>query len=188
MRTRTSAAGAPRPLVRLALALLLAAASSRPLGAQQADPRPPATGGALERRVQQRIGAIVREQLGVDDAQARRLGEVSARYQQERRALARRERELRLQLRDELQGGEQANQDRVARALDRMLEAQRTRIDIVQREQKDLAAFLTPVQRAKYLVLQEQVRRRLEDARRAQEGAPRAGGRPPALRPRPRMP
>ena len=170
----------------MALAVLVAAvAPAAQLGAQRADAPPRGAGGALEQRVRQRLGTIVREQLGLDDAQARSLGEVSARYERERRALALRERELRLQLRDELQGGEQANQERVARALDRMLEVQRTRLDIVQREQKDLAAFLTPVQRAKYLVLQDQVRRRLEEARRAREAGPAAGGRPRALRPGP---
>ena len=179
------ARGTTRVRAWLGLALLGAAVVWAPrIGAQQADAQAPAAGGALEQRVRQRLGAIVREQLGLDEAQARRLGEVSARYERERRALALRERELRLQLRDELQGGEQANQERVSRALDRMLEVQRSRVDIVQREQKDLAAFLTPVQRAKYLVLQDQVRRRLEEARRAREAAPAAGGRPRALRPR----
>ena len=186
MITRSIGAGvAMRRRVRVALVMLAGAVAWAPrASAQQADAQPPAAGAALEQRVRQRLGVIVREQLGLDDAQARRLGEVSARYERERRALALRERELRLQLRDELQGGEQANQERVSRALDRMLEVQRSRIDIVQREQKDLSAFLTPVQRAKYLVLQDQVRRRLEEARRAGEAAPAAGGRPRALRPR----
>lgn len=185
----TSAPRAAGPRARRALALLLAGIiGAGPLAAQSGDARAPAAGSALEQRVRQRLGAIVREELGLDDAQARRLGQVSARYEGERRTLALRERELRLQLRDELQGGEAANQERVARALDRMLEVQRTRLDIVQREQNDLAAFLTPVQRAKYLVLQDQVRRRLEEARRAREAAPGAGARPRALRPRPRVP
>lgn len=183
-----------RRFALLALALLallaLSAVPQASLSAQQpgAQSAPP---GALEQRLRQRLGVIVRQQLGLDDAQARQLGEVSGRYERERRELALRERELRQQLRDELQGGDQANQDRVARALDRMLEGQRTRLDIVQREQKDLAKFLTPVQRAKYLVLQEQVRRRLEEARRARDGdAPAAATRrrPGALRPRARLP
>jgi Spy/CpxP family protein refolding chaperone len=175
----------------LALGVLaLAAMPIVPAAAQEAGAPAPQR-GPLEQRLRQRLGAIVRQQLGLDDAQARQLGEVSGRYERERRDLALRERELRQQLRDELQGGDQANQDRVSRALDRMLEVQRTRLDIVQREQKDLAKFLTPVQRAKYLVLQDQVRRRLEEARRARDGdAPAAGPRrrPGALRPRERLP
>jgi hypothetical protein len=174
-----------RALRRASIAIVALAAigaGSANLGAQQDEP--PGARGALEQRLRQRLGVIVREQLGLDDAQARRLGDVSARYERERRVLALRERELRQQLRDELQGGQQANQDRVARALDRMMEVQQSRLDIVQREQKDLATFLTPVQRAKYLVLQDQVRRRLEEARRQREAGQAPGVRPRALRPR----
>jgi len=134
----------------------------------------------LEQRLRQRLGVIVKRELKLDDAQAQRLGSVSAKYETERRQLAAQERELRLQLRDEMQGGDQANQDRVSRALDRMLEVQRKRLDIVQREQKELSTFLTPVQRAKYLALQDQVRRRLEEARRARAQDPTAA----PLRPR----
>jgi hypothetical protein len=174
--------------MRVAAAAGLVLALARPVAAQQpAEPRTP--GRALqEQRLRQRLGAIVREQLGLDDAQTRQLGQVSARFEQERRGIAQRERELRLQLRDELQGGTAANQDRVARALDRLLEVQRTRVDLLQREQQELAKFLSPVQRAKYLGLQDQVRRRLEDARREREGAagqaPARPRRPGALRPR----
>ena len=175
--------GAPRTRVVLVAALALAGAMSAPAGAQAAGERAPQ--GPVEQRLRQRLGVIVREQLGLDDAKARQLGEVSTKYERERRALAQQERELRQQLRDELQGGDQANQDRVARALDRMLEVQRTRLDIVRREQQELATFLTPVQRAKYLVLQDQVRRRLEEARRAREsGGALAPARPRGLRPR----
>ena len=173
---------APRIAAALGLALVLA----RPVAAQQAGaPGAPAR-AQQEQRLRQRLGAIVREQLGLDDAQTRQLGQVSARYEQERRGIALRECELRLQLRDELQGGEAANQDRVARALDRLLEVQRTRLDVLQREQQELAKFLTPVQRAKYLVLQDQVRRRLEETRRegAATQAPARPRRPGALRPR----
>ena len=144
-----------------------------PLGAQQAatrDAAPPRR--QLEERLRQRLGVIVKQQLKLDYAQARRLGDVSAKYESERRQLALQERELRVQLRREMQGGEQADQDRVSRALDGMLDVQRKRLDIVQREQQELAKFLTPVQRAKYLVLQDQIRRRLEEARRARAQDP----------------
>ena len=150
----------------VALAVVAVTTTAPTLGAQQ--PRGAAAPRA-EQRLRQRVAAIVREQLGLDEAQVRQLRETSARYEGERRQLALRDRELRQQLRDELQGGASANQDRVSRALDRMLEVQRTRVDIVEREQRDLAKFLTPVQRAKYLVLQDQLRRRLEEFRRERE-------------------
>lgn len=180
MRIRT--VRAVRRVGRRVLVVVALLAGATALPAQEPGAQRPA-----EQRLRQRLGMIVRDQLGLDEAQARQLGQVSQRYERERRQLALRERALRLQLRDELQGGEQANQERVARALDRMLEVQRTRLDIVQREQQDLAKFLTPVQRAKYLVLQDQLRRRLDETRREREaGAVGAGRqrRPGALPPR----
>jgi predicted ATPase with chaperone activity len=166
-----------------ALLMLVGAAHGQVRGQAGASaPAPQST--ALEQRFRQRMGAIVRERLALTDAQAQQLGDVSRRFEQERRTLAIRERALRLQLRDELQAGEAANQERVGRALDRMLELQRTRIDLLQREQAELSRFLTPVQRARYVALQEQLRRRIEEARRQQEGgATPARPRRPGLRP-----
>jgi len=46
-----------------------------------------------------------------------------------------------------------------------MARIQRDRLDLLDNEQADLAKFLTPVQRAQYLGLQEQVRRRVEEVR-----------------------
>jgi protein CpxP len=151
-----------------------------PLEAQQAGAQAPGVPRRpLEQRLRQRLAVIVKRELKLDSVQAQRLGDVSARYETERRQVAVQERDLRQQLRRELQGGEQANQDRVSRALDRMLEIQRTRLDIVQREQQELAKFLTPVQRAKYLVLQDQLRRRLEELRRTRNARDDAAtGRP----------
>jgi hypothetical protein len=79
--------------------------------------------------------------------------------------------------------------------MDKLLELERRRIDLLEAEQKDLATFLTPLQRAKYQALQENVRARLEDSMRpaplpgdstavgppvGQRGAPR---RRPLIRP-----
>jgi hypothetical protein len=53
-------------------------------------------------------------------------------------------------------------------------------VDLVAREQKELGAFMTPLQRAKYMALQEQVRRRFEQMARAQRGGrnpQKSGGR-----------
>ena len=44
--------------------------------------------------------------------------------------------------------GDSANQDRVARYVDQLIDVQRRRIDLLSREQRALAAFMTPTQRA----------------------------------------
>jgi len=62
-----------------------------------------------------------------------------------------------------------ADQDRVSRMLDQLVDVQRQRIDVFAREQRDLARFLTPVQRAKYATLQEGLRRRVEQLRQRRQ-------------------
>jgi hypothetical protein len=132
----------------------------------------PARRQMLEQRVRQRMAAVVRERLGLSDEQMRRLGEVNRTIEAERRQLNEQERDLRVGLRAELVRGDSANQDRVARFVDQLIDVQRRRVDLLSREQRALAAFMTPVQRAQYLAIQDQLRRRMEEMR----GRPRRGG------------
>ncbi|HEY2898010.1 MAG TPA: hypothetical protein VGJ12_12805, partial [Gemmatimonadaceae bacterium] len=52
---------------------------------------------------------------------------------------------------------------------DVLVDVQRQRIDLFAREQRDLARFLTPVQRAKYATLQEGLRKKVEQLRQQQQ-------------------
>jgi Spy/CpxP family protein refolding chaperone len=69
-------------------------------------------------------------------------------------------------LRTEILADARADQARVAAALDRLLQIRRQRIDLETQEQREFATFMTPIQRAKFAALQEQVRRRVEALRR----------------------
>ncbi|MDQ4080672.1 MAG: hypothetical protein M3125_07915 [Gemmatimonadota bacterium] len=132
----------------------------------------PARRQALEQRVRQRMATVVKERLRLSDDQMRRLGEVNRDMEGQRRLLNEQERDLRVGLRTELMRGDSASQDRVARFVDQLIDVQRRRIDLLSREQRALAAFMTPVQRAQYLAIQDQLRRRMEEMR----GRPRRGG------------
>jgi periplasmic protein CpxP/Spy len=136
-------------------ALALPAASAR---AQQ-------DAGGPQQQLRLRIYQIVQRQLRATPEQMRRIGETNRKFEQQRRDLVRQERETRLSLRDEITRGDSADQHRVSDLLDRMVHIQRQRIDIFEQEQRELATFLTPVQRAKYAAIQEQVRRRIERLR-----------------------
>lgn len=142
----------------------------------------PAGRQALEQRVRQRMAAVVQQRLGLNADQMRRLGDVNRDMESQRRQLNQQERELRVSLRAEVMRGDSANQERVARLVDQLIDVQRRRIDLVSREQRALAAFMTPTQRAQYLAIQDQLRRRMEDMRgRPRRGAqPRRGSPPPA--------
>jgi hypothetical protein len=52
---------------------------------------------------------------------------------------------------------------------------QRRRLDLAAEEQRELATIMTPVQRARYLALQETVRRRTDEMRRRRGGGARRG-------------
>ena len=155
-------------LRRTLLALAAGAAIASPVAAQAPDARAQQR-AMLEQQVRQRIAAVVKDRLRLTEDQMRRLEETNRRYDGERRALFLRERDARRALREELAAGDRANQSHVAALIDQLLQAQRQRLDLVEREQRDLAAFLTPVQRAKFLALQDQIRRRVSEMRMRRE-------------------
>ncbi len=130
----------------------------------------------LERRLHQRMLDVVRTRLDLTQDQVDKLSATNERYDEQRRSLAQRERSLRLELRAQLRRGDSADQKRVAQLLDQTLGAQQERLDLYRKEQNDLAAFMTPVQRAKYMGLQEQMRSRVEELR-SRAGARNRGQR-----------
>jgi Spy/CpxP family protein refolding chaperone len=163
----------------IAAAIVLAGAA--PLGAQQQRPlrqAPPARQNApdsfaatperaqLEAQLRQRMGQVVRRQLQLSDAQFRQLSAVNRRYDERRKQLLQQERGIRTALRDELMRGAQADQGRVSGLLDDLMRLQQDRLDLLRQEQREMSTFLTPVQRAKYAALEEQMRRRINEFRR----------------------
>lgn len=161
--------------------------------AQEPGPPPPLLQGAerdsLEARVRQRMAEVVRRQLGLNNEQMSKLGATNRRFDVQRRELLTRERDVRMDLRDEMESGDTTRQAQVARLLDQMLVVQRQRFEQLEAEQRELGTFLTPIQRAKYYAMEEQVRRRVmemrEDGMRppAGGGVRRPGGMAPGGRP-----
>lgn len=167
--------------VLFALAALMAGAPE--LVAQSAaDSAPFRGGGAMEQRVRERVAAVVQNRLQLTDDQMRKLRDVNAKYEPQRRKLIADERDARIVLRAELQRGKLGDQSRVSAALDKMLKTQRSRLDVAEQEQRDLSAFMTPSQRAGYLAIQEQIRRRVDEMRQ-RNGAGRGMGK--GIRPGP---
>lgn len=144
------------------------AIATRAPAQEQAAPRDTAT-AALQARVRQRLAAVAKQRLELSDDQMRQLTAVNASYEPRRRALMTQEHEARVTVRGELQRGKQADQKRVDGALTELFRIQRARIDLAEQEQRDLAKFMQPSQRAGYLALQEQVRRRVEQMRRRRQ-------------------
>jgi hypothetical protein len=137
----------------------------------------------LEQQVRQRIAMVTRQRLGASDDQMAKLEATNRKYDEKRRLIVDQERDIRMSLRDEMLRPDPPRQEQVAALLDRVISAQRQRVEISEQEQKELAGFLTPMQRAKYFALEQQVRQRMQQMRNGL--LPGRGGRgrgqPPAL-------
>jgi hypothetical protein len=99
-----------------------------------------------------------------------RLVPINRRFESQRRGIQREEHETRLALRSALRDSSQANQAQISGYLDKLVQLQHQRVDLVEQEQRELAQIMSPAQRARYTALQEQVRRRIEQLRRANGG------------------
>lgn len=130
------------------------------------------------RPMMDRMSEMVQRKLRLTDDQARQLRDATGQFATQRQQLLRQERSLRRELRDELARGETARQDRVAALLDNLLGLQRQRADLVSAEQRTLSRFMTPVQRAEFLAMQERAFRAAQQLRQQREGRPEGGGRP----------
>lgn len=166
---------------------VLAAQSTRPT--RSAQPVPSAERDSLEGRVRQRMSHVLKTQLGLTDDQMRRLQSANGRFEVRRRELVQQERDVRSELRLAMRPNAAADSAAVSTLLDRMIAVQRQRVELMETEQRELATFLTPLQRARYFGMEEQIRRRVmemrENGRDGQRrpgppNAPRGDGRRPA--------
>jgi hypothetical protein len=178
--------------VRASLAALILVAGSTTLVAQGRGLRPRQQPGGdsaaparatLEQQVRQRIAIVTKQRLEASDDQMAKLEATNRKYDEKRRLIVDQERDIRMSLRDEMLRPDPARQEQVAALLDRVIKAQRQRVEIGEQEQKELAGFLTPMQRAKYFALEQQVRQRMQQMRNGlmQGRAGRGRGQAPAL-------
>ena len=138
---------------------------------------------ALEQQFRERVTKLAQQRIGLSDAQMTQLEQSNARFAPQLNQVAAQERETRRQLRTEMTAPS-PNQQHVGQLLDQALQLQKQRITIVEQEQKDLARFMTPVQRARYIALQQQFRRRAQELSRQnpEERGPAFKGARPGLK------
>jgi periplasmic protein CpxP/Spy len=167
-----------RSFALVLLAVTLGAAPA--LGAQERPSRAPnaAQRDSLEERVRARMAQMLRVQVGLNDEQIRQLQATSRRFEGQRRALFAEERRVRGELGRILETRDTTQDARLAVLLDQTLKLQRDRLDLLEAEQKELATFLTPTQRARVFGIEEQIRRRMMEMRQRAPD-PRQGTRRP---------
>ena len=139
----------------LTLAILCAPLS--PLAAQGQDPERNRRADSLRERIEQRFAARVQEELGLNNDQAARLRATSETFGTRRRELRGRAHQLREALKQQLQPGVAANADSVTRLTDALVELKLTSAQAAREEMREYAKFLTPVQRARLLVMRERM-------------------------------
>src|SRR5512146_3319827 len=89
---------------------------------------------ALVRQVRQAFARTVRKQLSLTDQQMQSLQRVDGKYEQQRRALLRDERQTRLELLAAMADTASVDQSKIARELDALVQGQRKRADLLDSE------------------------------------------------------
>lgn len=122
---------------------------------------------ALAKQIRQRWQEVVRNRLGLNDVQMRQLQETTRHFNTQRQTLNQEERAIRSEMRDQVTGVTPPDDKHLAALIDSILDLQRQRLELTRNEQRELSLFLSPLQRVKYLALQEQLRQQMERLRQA---------------------
>jgi len=158
---------------------ILAAAAGR--GSAQEATTPDSTRAEqLRQEVETRFAVRVKEQLGLTDDQSRRMQGTVREYFRKRRALEMEEQRLRREVGAELRPGVAADSDRLDRLLDDLVDVRVRYAQSYREESRDLAKYLTPVQRGQYFLMRERLFDQVREFQRQRGGPrqPRAWDRP----------
>jgi hypothetical protein len=129
----------------------------------------------LQRQIQQRFGQVVRQQLGLSDAQMQRLRATEERFRPRRQAITRQAVQARLALQAQMRPGESADPDSVRQLMDAMQANRAALVKLEGEEDQEMLGYLTPVQLARFKMLRERLIHRLQEVRRERrrQGRPR---------------
>jgi hypothetical protein len=153
-----------------------------PAGDAPLDARADSQRARLEGELRRGFARAVRQRVGLSDEQMSRLAPMSQRHEQARRQLQNEERNTRVALRQLMQNERTADPAQVERHLHSLIDLEKRRVQMHESEMKELATIMSPIQLAKFMAIQEQIRRRLEEMRMRRRGSmdePPPGGPPP---------
>ena len=143
----------------------------------QAQGRPAAGAERLREQVVQRFLENYRVQAGLTDEQYGRVQTIVRGSFERRRAIQEEERGIVQALEGEMRPGVAANEDSVTALLDRLLQIQNKRVEQARAEQREFAQFLTPVQRAQFVLAFARLERQIEQVIQRRMEAPGPQGR-----------
>jgi hypothetical protein len=149
----------------------------RPPGQQGQRGQPAQDRAQREQVLRENLARQLKSRLQLTDEQMTKLVGVNQRLDGARRELFDRERGTRNALRTELaQPDARVNSARVGELLDQLIQLQKERLGLVEREQRELAAFLNPIQRARYQAFTDQLQRRMDEMDGPRDGRDGRGG------------
>jgi DNA anti-recombination protein RmuC len=146
-----------RTLWSLALAVALIGLAA-PARAQQATPERPGMED-MRRRIRERVAERIQQEM-------QRLRATVGTYANRRRELQARQRTLREALGGQLRPGIAAMPDSVARLTDELADIRVHYAESFRAEQREMAKYLDPVQRAKITLLRDRLANRAQEFRR----------------------
>jgi Spy/CpxP family protein refolding chaperone len=175
-----------RAFLSLLLVAPLVAIEAQPTGGGRSGPAGMQSRRPPDQRLQAFVDSMVRVRVAPTDEQFAKMREVATRHERERREIRMQDGRARVELRN-LLAATTPNEQRIAELLDQVSKLERQRLDLMEREQRELGKFLSPSQRARYIAMQDELRRNMQDMQRNRlgldkpEGAGRRG--PPEKRP-----
>lgn len=130
----------------------------------------PARNQALRQQIEDRFAARVKAEIGLTDQQLVRLRATSTTYNSRRRDLAAQERTLRSALAEQMRPGVAANQDSVSRLTDGLINLRASYAQTLRDENREMAQYLTPVQRSQVNAMRERFTQRIREIREQRQG------------------
>lgn len=161
--------------------LALAAGSLLAQGAQ-----PPRAAGPPGQPMHERMTQMLKQRLGLTDQQVTKLEAAHQKHAEQQRTLRDQAREIRMALRDEMLRTDTARSAQLNSLLDRQMQLGRQRLELAEAQQKELAMFLSPIQRVKLGAAVGAMRHRRMGERMGRRGG--HGGAMPGRMPRHRWP
>ena len=137
---------------------------------------------ALMRQVTERFLENYRRQAGLTPEQNQKFRTLAQRSFEQRRERQQKEQELWRALGSQMRPGVAASPDSVTKLLDAIVATRAVAVDQLRADQKEYAAFLSPVQRAQLFLAFERLQRNIEDViqrRMQRQGLQQAPELPP---------
>lgn len=141
----------------------------------------------LRAMIEERFAQRVKTELALDDPQMERLRAAWRADRDRRLHLNDREMDLRGAINEQMKPGVAANQDSLSRLQDALVQNHLARAQSEQQFQRDLAQFLSPVQRTRLQYMQQMLMQRIQTIREGR-WRPQAGRRPGVQGPSPADP